>query len=114
MGDSQDAPKPNDNAALWPLLMEEVRTGNSSFAVEYVIPDMEKRHQKGLESYGVALQPHNGRDALLDAYEEALDMAVYLKQACVENPHRGYFMFYREALNLAISLRAELYLRDGS
>ena len=34
--------------------------------------------------YGTALQPHNGRDALLDAYEEALDLAMYLKQAIVE------------------------------
>jgi hypothetical protein len=27
---------------------------------------------------------NNGRDALLDAYEEALDLACYLKQAILE------------------------------
>jgi hypothetical protein len=30
------------------------------------------------------LQAHNGRDALLDAYQEALDLAIYLRQALAE------------------------------
>ncbi len=51
---------------------------------ELVIEDMEKRHQKGLETYGVPLTAHNGRNALQDAYEEALDLAAYLKQAIIE------------------------------
>lgn len=51
---------------------------------DLVIADMHKRHEKGMETYGVPLTANNGRDALLDAYEEALDLAVYLKQAMVE------------------------------
>ncbi len=46
--------------------------------------DLEAREQVGIERYGTPLQPNNGRDALLDAYEEALDLACYLKQAIVE------------------------------
>jgi hypothetical protein len=46
--------------------------------------DLEKRERLGVERYGTALYPRNGRDALLDAYEEALDLACYLKQALVE------------------------------
>jgi hypothetical protein len=34
--------------------------------------------------YGTKLQAGNGRNALQDAYDECLDMAVYLKQAIVE------------------------------
>lgn len=49
-----------------------------------VIADIEQRRQVGIERYGTALQPHNGRDALRDAYEEAIDLAMYLKQAMVE------------------------------
>lgn len=49
-----------------------------------VIADIEARRLVGIERYGTALQPHNGRDALRDAYEEALDLAMYLKQAMVE------------------------------
>jgi hypothetical protein len=30
------------------------------------------------------LQPHNGRDALADAYQEALDLVVYLRQEIAE------------------------------
>jgi len=49
-----------------------------------VIEDIGRRREVGIERYGTALQPHNGRDALLDAYEEALDLTMYLKQALVE------------------------------
>jgi hypothetical protein len=47
--------------------------------------DLEARERLGIERYGTPLQPHNGRSALLDAYEEALDLACYLKQALIEN-----------------------------
>ena len=33
----------------------------------------------GIRKYGTPLQPDNGRDSLQDAYEEALDLCVYLK-----------------------------------
>jgi hypothetical protein len=49
-----------------------------------VIADIRERERTGILVYGQALQPHNGRDALQDAYEEALDLACYLKQALLE------------------------------
>ena len=49
-----------------------------------VIADMEDRRRLGIARYGTPLQPHNGRDALVDAYEEALDLAVYLRQVIEE------------------------------
>lgn len=49
-----------------------------------VIADIEKRRQVGIQRYGTALQPHNGRDMLLDAYEEAMDLCIYLKGCLVE------------------------------
>lgn len=49
-----------------------------------VIADIEARRQVGIKRYGTALQPNNGRNALLDAYEEAIDLAMYLKQRLVE------------------------------
>jgi len=53
-----------------------------------VITDIHARRQVGIKRYGTALQPYNGRDALLDAYEEALDLAMYLKQALIERGDR--------------------------
>jgi hypothetical protein len=46
--------------------------------------DLEERERVGIARYGTALYPHNGRDALRDAYEEALDLACYLRQALEE------------------------------
>jgi hypothetical protein len=44
-----------------------------------VIADITARRQVGIQRYGTALQAHNGRDMLRDAYEEALDLAIYLR-----------------------------------
>lgn len=57
---------------------------NSPDIQTLVIADMAKRRELGIQRYGTALQPHNGRDALRDAYEEALDLAMYLRQAVEE------------------------------
>lgn len=54
--------------AIWPLVMV----------------DMCERDHVGRARYGTPLQPNNGRDALRDAYAEALDLAVYLRQAIYE------------------------------
>ncbi len=66
----EDQPEPvkNDLPAVWDL----------------VIADMQDRDGVGRGRYGTPLQPFNGRDALVDAYQEALDLAVYLRQAIYE------------------------------
>jgi hypothetical protein len=51
---------------------------------ELVVKDLEQRSLKGSLEYGGPLRAHNGRDALWDAYEEALDLAMYLRQAIWE------------------------------
>lgn len=61
-------PTPNDGPAVWDL----VKT------------DIDAREVVGVQTYGTRLQPHNGRDALRDAYAEALDFVVYLRQAIYE------------------------------
>ena len=52
--------------------------------INLVKEDLELRAQKGLETYGKRLQPHNGRNAMIDAYQEALDLGVYFKQRLIE------------------------------
>lgn len=64
----EPAPVANAQPAVWPLVMV----------------DMAERDKFGREKYGTPLQPHNGRDALKDAYQEALDLAVYLRTAIFE------------------------------
>lgn len=48
------------------------------------LADMQARHQEGVRKYGAALKTHNGRSALVDAYQESLDLIVYLMQADLE------------------------------
>jgi len=61
-------PTPNDSTPIWDL----------------VIADMRERDAEGRRKYGTRLQAGNGRDPLVDAYQEALDLAVYLRQAIEE------------------------------
>lgn len=48
-----------------------------------VIADWEGRRQVGIERYGQGLKAFNGRDTLRDAYEEAMDLSVYLRSLLV-------------------------------
>ena len=61
-------PAPNAHRPVWELVVE----------------DMKERDRVGRAKYGTPLQPFNGRDPLVDAYQEALDLAVYLRQAIEE------------------------------
>jgi hypothetical protein len=54
-----------------------------------LIKDILERKAKGMETYGTPLQPFNGRDALQDALEEALDLAAYIKQAILERDNNN-------------------------
>lgn len=69
-----------------PLVTEQrPPTATSGIAVwDLVIADMQARDRLGRERYGTPLQLFNGRDALVDAYQEALDLVVYLRQAIEE------------------------------
>lgn len=58
----QPAPQPGQ-AAVLPL----------------VIADLEARATMGERKYGTRLMVENGRDHLVDAYQEALDLAMYLR-----------------------------------
>lgn len=64
----QQPPQPSKGSDCWLLVLE----------------DMKARRELGISRYGQPVLPHNGRDALLDAYQEALDMCVYLRQAIEE------------------------------
>lgn len=68
----QPPPVKNDREPVW----------------DAVVRDMVERNEVGKAKYGTPLQPFNGRDCLVDAYQEALDLVVYLKQAIIERDGR--------------------------
>jgi hypothetical protein len=49
-----------------------------------VIRLIEERRRHGIDTYGTALYPFNGRDSSRDAFEEALDLTLYLAQQKIE------------------------------
>lgn len=49
-----------------------------------VVNDMHARDKLGRERYGTPLTANNGRDQLVDAYQELLDGAAYLRAAWLE------------------------------
>jgi hypothetical protein len=60
-----------------------INTGKAKI-LPLVVKDLEDRAEMGCDKYGVYLEAGNGRDALMDAYQEALDLCMYLRQAIEE------------------------------
>jgi len=85
----QDAPIPNDKPAVWDLVLADLGRINlpypqQQYIKQLLIVDIKRRDQAGEKKYGVRLQPCNGRNALVDAYEESLDAIVYMRQELEE------------------------------
>ena len=59
-------------------------SGEGVLILDKVVTDLARRAEVGLRKYGTELKSHNGRDALTDAYQEALDLCMYLRQAIEE------------------------------
>lgn len=69
----EPAPTHTEGVAIWDL----------------VVADMNERNAMGVAKYGTPLQAHNGRKPLIDAYQEVLDLAVYLRQEVAEHGDRA-------------------------
>jgi len=66
--EEQAMPTPNDGDSMW----------------DKVIEDMKDRDKVGRKRYGTPLQAFNGRDSLIDAYQESQDLTVYIRQTIEE------------------------------
>jgi len=73
MNKPEPAPIKNNYPAVWDL----------------VLADMKERDEIGKQKYDTRLQPFNGRDPLIDLYQELLDAVVYLRQAIYEREKRN-------------------------
>ena len=66
-------PVKNDNPPIWDLVVEDIK----------------ERDSIGEKKYNTRLQGFNGRNPLIDAYQEALDLVVYLRQEIYEREQNG-------------------------
>ena len=84
MIEDQPPPIATSRRAAWDIVIEHVekRRGESAYTktgeLDLVLNDMRERDRTGRERYGVPLTSHNGRNHLIDAYQEMLDGCVYL------------------------------------
>lgn len=53
----------------------------------FVFKVLKSRRVQGIKTYGRELETDNGRDPLWDAFEEAIDLVLYLGQELMQ---RGY------------------------
>jgi hypothetical protein len=56
----------------------------AAIVVTRVMQDLRDKAEAGIEKYGVPLHTFNGRRPLVDAYQEAIDQVLYLKQRIME------------------------------
>ncbi len=76
-----------------------------------VIADMEERRRVGIAKYKTPLQPDNGRDSLVDAYQEGLDFVVYIRNAIEQRNQRvqGLLHSLGEVARERDELRGDLF-----
>lgn len=107
----QPAPVKNGQPAIQDLVIDDLR----KFGYGPVANDQEVRKETGLRKYGTLLQAFNGRDALLDTYEEALDLMNYARQAVEEATNdMDLLLVYQLAINQAVEIRRLLDARRGT
>jgi hypothetical protein len=96
-------PPPTDSSGpeIWPLVIVDLRS-RFTYA-EHIVEDAEERNRLGIEKYGQPLRASIGRNPLVDAYQEALDLMVYLRQAVEEGHAVGHV--YGLALFAGMQLR---------
>lgn len=116
----QHMPNPNEHPACWDLVIADVGRMNVGVHVLAATQkDMQDRDAVGFKRYNTRLQPYNGRDSLVDAYQEALDLCVYLRTVLYEFQDTGASNrdevqeVYDAALLNAVSIRSILSARDG-
>lgn len=88
---AEPPPVASDRRPAWSLVIEYVEAlqrftvGNPGITpfdptdFDRLLADMRERDEIGFQKYGVRLQAGNGRRHLVDAYQENLDLIVYLR-----------------------------------
>lgn len=77
--------------------------------------DLQARHERGLRTYGTPLMTENGRDCLMDLYQEALDGIMYATQYYMESGAGAIAGEMLDAsIHLAHKIAAEMRWRNDS
>lgn len=110
-GRDQPLPVPTEGPSTHDLAAADILAGDwhtlaALRAATGVVQDLAERKAYGLRKYGSLLQTGNGRDFVIDAYEEALDLVAYARGGLDEGVIDRDI--YVHALALACALRETL------
>lgn len=67
-----------------PATPEPSPQGDGDMVLFYVLGALLERAKMGRGKYGTFLKTGNGRDSLMDAFQEAADLLMYLAQTIME------------------------------
>lgn len=99
----QPAPRPGAQVVL-PVAIDLA----AGLLCAEIIDDLTARAEQGQAKYGTYLQTNNGRDALLDCYQELLDAVMYSCQLDMEYPSPFTIQLVYRAIELAAFAKIEL------
>lgn len=120
----EDQPPPiaqPERVPVWDLVIADLEKSTVEAMLMNDVPgtvialalnDMRDRDRVGRERYGVPLTTHNGRDHLVDAYQEALDQCAYLRAEIEERATPMVMRVYAITLSCALSIRGAIYARE--
>lgn len=109
---TQEKTSPTSDPEVNPATSKEpTPKGSGINIVDLVKADIEARAVEGEKTYGERLKAFNGRSGLTDAYQEAVDLVVYLRQVLEERKK-----VVALAHQIKVDLRSELmpYFGEGS
>lgn len=128
MREVADQPPPvhrPDHVPVWDMVVADMQSRRDEMTcdegfgacVDRVVADMRERDRVGRERYGTPLTIHNGRDHLVDLYQELLDSAAYSKAAIMEGGPLALHGVYQRVLADLVLVRTlihELVLRRNA
>lgn len=79
--------------------------GTGQDITSLVIADIEARAKMGEKKYGSRLTAHNGRNAMTDAYQEVLDLAVYFRQLIYERDNPKLIIKFRNVVRRDVEMK---------
>lgn len=102
-------PTVNDQPRIVDLVIDDVHTYLPRGRGDLICVDLQDRASVGHKKYGTYLQAFNGRDALMDLYQELLDASKYLRQIMVERPQDIELLaHYKNILSLVYDIKKKM------
>lgn len=105
---------PSTSVDVFGRAVQHVKYGLPSYLSDAVVKDLAERDRIGRRTYGVPLMSHNGRDPLIDLYEELLDALVYSTQWDAERGRATKGEITTELIVLVGEVANRILLREGS